>query len=110
MLAIFIFMGAAFALAAFLVVTSMRTSREDQRQLALAREREESARLDAERARALRAMWETRIAEDRLLAEATDVRRVAEDLGGDPNGFVVTSRTVPGRFRPDVPAPFTASR
>ena len=104
MLAIFIFMGAALTLAAFLIVTSMRTSREEQRELQRAREREEAARLDAVRAREARARWEAKIAEDQLLAAASDPRGMGDGLGP------VRARLHTGRFRRDVPAPFASSR
>ena len=108
MLAIFIFMGAALAVAAYLVVSSMRTSREEERQLLLAQEREHTARLEAERARALRAKWEARIAEDQLVAAASDPRGPGDGLGRHERDRVTRAPRRPGRFRRDVPAPFTA--
>ena len=102
MLAILIFMGAALALTAFLVVTSMRSSREEQRALILAQEREHTARLDAQKARETRARWEAKIAEDQLLAAASDPRGT-----GDGLGRAVRTRHG-GRFRRDVPAPFAS--
>ena len=110
MLAIFIFMGTALAVAAFLIVSSMRSSREEERELLLAREREHTARLIADRARAQRASWEAKIAEDQLLAAATDPRGVGDGLGRDEEGRVTTPPRRTGRFRRDVPAPFTSSR
>ena len=110
MLAIFIFMGAALAVAAFLILTSMRTSREEERALLLAREREHTARLNAEQARALRAKWEAKIAEDQLLAAAADPRGSGDGLGYDEEGRVIVRSRRPGRFRRDVPAPFGSSR
>ena len=110
MLAIFIFMGAALAVAAYLVVSSMRTTREEERQLLLAQEREHTARLNAERARALRAKWEAKIAEDQRLAAAADPRGPGDGLGRDADGRVITRTRRPGRFRRDVPAPFTTAR
>ena len=80
-LAIFIFMGAAMALAAFLIVTSTRTTREEERELARAREREDAARRDAESARETRARWEARIAADQLEAAAADPRGPGDGLG-----------------------------
>ncbi len=74
MLAFSIFMAAAFAVAVYLIVTSMRTTREEERALVLAREREHTARLVAERARAQRAMWEAKIAEERRVSAESDVR------------------------------------
>ena len=110
MLAIFIFMGAALALAAFLITSSMRSSREEERQLLLAQEREHTARLIAERARAQRAEWEAKIAEDQLLAAQSDPRGVGDGLGRDDEGRVITRTRRPGRFRRDTPAPFPTSR
>jgi hypothetical protein len=83
MLAIFIFMGAALTLAAYLIVSSLRTSREEERALILAREREHTARQDAEKARATRARWEAKIAEDQLAAAASDPRGTGDGLGRD---------------------------
>lgn len=110
MLAIVIFMGAALTLAAFLIVSSVHTSREEERQLLLAREREHTARLTAERARATRARWEARIAEDQRSAAASDPRGTGDGLGRDADGRVITRTRKPGRFRRDVPAPFASSR
>ena len=103
-LAILIFMGAATAVAVFLILATMRTTREEQRELDRAREREEAARLDAEAARATRARWEAKIAEDQLVAAATDPRGVVDGLGRDP-----VAPAPAGRFRRrDVPAPFSS--
>ena len=103
MLATFIFLGSALAVAAFLVVSGMRTSREEQRALILAQEREHTARQDAQKARETRARWEARIAEDQLLAAASDPRGTGDGLGREAR------RTRHGgRFRRDVPAPFAS--
>ena len=110
MLAIVIFMGAALALATFLIVSSLHSSREEDRQLLLAQEREHTARLIAERARAQRADWEAKIAHDQLLAAAGDPRGRGDGLGRDEEGHVViTHPRRTGRLRRDVPAPFTTS-
>ena len=105
MLAIFIFMGTALALAAFLVISSMRTSRAEERELILAREREHTARQDAEKARATRARWEAKIAEDQLVAAESDPRGPHDGLDREVSRHLATRR-----FRRDVPAPFTSSR
>lgn len=107
MLAFFIFMGVAFALAAFLIVTSLRTSREEERALILAQEREHTARLVAERAREQRARWEAKIAAEQLAAALEDPRGPHDGLGREHHRAPV-HRT--GRFRRDVPAPFTSPR
>ena len=104
MLAIFIFMGTALAVAAFLIVSSMRTSREEERELILAREREHTARQDAEKARATRARWEAKIAEDQLAAAESDPRGKGDGLGRETDRHLATRR-----FRRDVPAPFTST-
>ena len=109
-LAILIFMGGALVLAAFLIVSSDRTTRHEQRELERARAREEAARLDAEAARATRARWEAKIAAD------SEMQRNAIVAGGDPRGLgdglgaqpapVAPART--RRFRrSDAPAPFS---
>ncbi len=103
MLALFIFMAAALALAAFLVVSSLRTSREEERALILAREREHTARLVAQQARETRARWEAKIAEDQLAAATSDPRGKGDGVGRDGSRHT-------GRFRRGVPAPFTAPR
>ena len=104
MLAILIFMATALALAAFLIASSARSSREEQRMLILAQEREHTARMLAEQARATRARWEAKIAEDQLAAAASDPRGIGDGMGDE------TPRTRTGRFRRDVPAPFTTAR
>ena len=110
MLAMVIFMGAALALATFLVISSLRSSREEERELLLAREREHTARLIAERARAQRASWEAKIAEDQVLAAASDARGVGDGLQRDGDGRVIATRRRTGRFSRDVPAPFISAR
>ena len=103
-LAFLIFMGAALAVAIFLFVASAHTTREDDRELAAARQREESARREAETARRARAHWEAKIAEDQAstIVEFRDPRGLGDGLGIESDPF----RT--GRFgRHDVPAPFT---
>ena len=102
MLAIFIFMAACLALAAFLVVSSMRTSREEQRELARAREREQAARRDAELARQTRARWEAKIAADTAEIEIHAARLPPAD------GESSATRRGTGRFTRDVPAPFSS--
>ncbi len=85
--AILIFMGAAVAVAAFLILSSARMTRDEQGELARAREREEAARRDAEKARENRAHWEARIAADTgaqrdTIVEMRDARGIGDGLGG----------------------------
>jgi hypothetical protein len=83
MLAIFILMGTALLVAAFLIASSMSTPSEEA----------PAARLDAPPAR-----WEPKVARDQLAAVRSDPRGIGDGLGQSP--------PLPGtgRFRRDVPA------
>lgn len=104
--ALFLFTVVALTLAAFLIFSTMRTARAEQREAELARARAEAAREEAERARQQRFEWEARLAAD------VEVQREAILAGGDPRGLhdgleLRPQRT--GRFKRvarDVPAPF----
>jgi Flp pilus assembly protein TadB len=76
--AIVLFTAAALALAAYMVLSSARTSRLEREETALARARAEDARVEAELARRQRVLWERRLAEQ---------QREAILVGGDPRGL-----------------------
>ena len=107
-LAIIVFMGVALALATFLIVTSLRPSRDEERALILAQEREHTARQVAQRAREQRARWEAMFASDlerQREAAAEDPRGTGDGLGSEREPAPAPQRS--RRFRRDVPAPFT---
>ena len=105
-LAIVIFMGAALAMAGFLILSSLRTSREEQRAIILAQEREHTARQDAQKAREARARWEAKVAQEQLLAAASDPRGIGDGLGR----FERSAPARTGRFTRERAVPLPSGR
>lgn len=104
-----LFICVALALAAYLVVSSTRSARAHRREVEIARARAEDAAREAEAARLRRIELEIRFAAE-AETHRDDIVAGRESWGVDDGLGHAAPRPSTGRFKRDVPAPFSADR